>query len=194
MANKQKPKLHKRKCKICGVKFQRLTPLHYLCSYDCAVANAKVLEEKNNRAIALKSRKELREAKQRIKTKSQWLKEAQSVFNKYIRLRDANLPCISCSRFHNGQYHAGHYRTVGSAPSLRFSEFNVHKQCSACNLHLSGNLVEYRKKLILKIGLETVEALEADQSPKHYTIEDIKSIKAKYSALCKQLEKENNHG
>ena len=89
-------------------------------------------------------RKELREAKQRIKTRAEWLKEAQSEVNRYVRLRDKDLPCISCGRFHNGQYHAGHYRTVGSAPELRFELSNIHKQCAPCNNHLSGNIVNYR--------------------------------------------------
>jgi len=58
--------------------------------------------------------------KEKVKTKGQHLRDAQSEFNKYIRLRDAKEPCISCGRFHTGQYHAGHYLTVGAKPELRF--------------------------------------------------------------------------
>jgi hypothetical protein len=132
-------------------------------------------------------RKELREAKQRNKPRSQELKEAQVEFNKYIRLRDEHLPCISCGRFHSGQYHAGHYRSVGSAPELRFNELNIHKQCSACNNYLSGNIINYRRNLIAKIGMDKVDWLEGKHEPLHLTIPEIQAIKAKYKALCNEL-------
>jgi hypothetical protein len=136
-------------------------------------------------------RREIKAKKELIKPRSQWLKEAQIEFNKFIRLRDAARPCVSCLRFHNGQYHAGHYLSTGSNPSLRFHEANVHKQCSACNNHLSGNIVNYRRELINRIGLEAVEWLEGPHEPKHYTIDDLKEIKRKYSQLARELEKKN---
>jgi hypothetical protein len=40
------------------------------------------------------------------------------------------------------------------------------------------------------IGADVVEMLEADQSPKHYDIDQLKAIKAKYRALANQLEKQ----
>lgn len=136
---------------------------------------------------AKREAKDLREAKLRVKTKSEWLKEAQVEFNKYIRLRDADQPCISCGRFHTGQYHAGHYRSVGGSPELRFNEHNVHKQCSACNNYLSGNIVNYRIELIRRIGLDKVNFLEGNHEPLHLTIPEIQAIKAKYKALCNEL-------
>jgi hypothetical protein len=56
-----------------------------------------------------------------------------------------------------------------------------------CNQHKSGNAVEYRLGLIARIGLARVEALESDQTPRHYTIEDLKQIKATYKAKLKAL-------
>jgi hypothetical protein len=160
-----------------------------VCSFDCAIeygVQQKLKQEANLKRV---ERKKTREAIERIKPKSKWLQEAQIEFNRYIRLRDSELPCISCGRFHKGQYHAGHLRSIGSSPHLRFNESNVHKQCSACNNHLSGNALNYRTNLISKIGLEAVEDLLADQTPKHYTIDDIKRIKAVYKAKCKELER-----
>jgi hypothetical protein len=125
--------------------------------------------------------RETRKMKAKIKTKSQWTKEAQAAFNKYIRLRDAGQPCISCQRHHQGQMHAGHYRSIGSAPELRFEEKNNNLQCAPCNNHLSGNLIEYRKGLIAKIGIDEVEWLEGKHESKKYTIEQLKEIKAQYS-------------
>ena len=167
-------------CKICKVKFTPTRPLQSVCSPNCAYTHAKAVRVKTER-------KETREAKVRLKSKSEWLKEAQTVFNQYIRLRDKDLPCISCQRFHTGQYHAGHYLTTGAHPELRFDEVNVHKQCSACNNYLSGNIVEYRINLINKIGIDAVNYLESKHQPKHYTIEDIKTLKAIYREKVKTL-------
>jgi hypothetical protein len=115
------------------------------------------------------------------------LREAQTVINQYIRLRDDKEPCISCQRHHTGQYHAGHYLAVGSHPELRFNELNNNKQCSVCNNNLSGNQIEYRKHLIIKIGLDQVEWLEGPHQPRKYTIEEIKAIKDLYKLKLKEL-------
>lgn len=152
------------------------------CSPACAVSLVQA-----SRAKA--ERKELREAKQKAKTRGDWLREAQAEFNRWVRLRDADLPCVSCGRNHEGQYHAGHFYSIGARPNLRFDERNVHKQCATCNTYLHGNLINYRTGLIVRIGLAAVEALEADQTPKHYSIEDLKAIKAEYIRKRKEIEK-----
>ena len=97
------------------------------------------------------ARKEDRAKREKLKSRAQWLKEAQQAFNAWIRLRDADKPCISCGRHHEGQWYAGHYLSTGARPELRFEPLNVHKQCSACNTHLSGNLVLYRAELVRRI-------------------------------------------
>ena len=183
-----KPKL--KTCKACKVKFIPEKTLQFVCSYECSIAYTLVLNKKNKALFALKMRREKKEKLDKLKSKSDWLKETQIEFNKYCRLRDEALPCISCQRFHNGQYHAGHYRSIGACPSLRFEESNVHKQCSACNNHLSGNIVLYRINLIAKIGVENVEDLEKEQAPKNYTIDDIKALKLFYKAKIKELQHE----
>jgi hypothetical protein len=133
-------------------------------------------------------RRQTKERKVKLKTRSDWLKEVQVVFNAYIRKRDEDEPCISCGRHHQGQYHAGHYRSVGSTPELRFEELNVHKQCSTCNNYRSGNLIEYRIRLPAKIGLDKVEWLEGKHEPKHYTIDELKELKRIYREKIKLLE------
>lgn len=112
--------------------------------------------------------------------RSAWAKKAQSAFNSFIRERDKELPCISCNRHHQGQYHAGHYRSVGAAKQLRFIEINCHKQCAPCNNHKSGNITEYRINLIKKIGVDSTESLENNNEVKRYTINEYKEIEAEY--------------
>ena len=114
-------------------------------------------------------------------------REAQKAFNAYIRELDKLEPCISCQRHHEGQYHAGHYKTAGGFPELRFEPLNCHKQCSACNNYLSGNITEYRINLISKIGMKAVEWLEGPHEPKKYTCEDLLAIEKEYKLKLKSL-------
>ena len=182
-----KPKEHK--CKVCGNYFVKtISSTQKVCSPKCAIVLSKEQARKKREKA---ERAERRERKAKLKSRSEWLKDAQSVFNKFIRLRDKNEPCISCGKYHTGQYHAGHYRSVGACPELRFCELNVHKQCAPCNDHKSGNIIEYRINLVKKIGVDKVEWLERqDHEPKKYTIEDCKEIIKYYKAKIKELENE----
>jgi hypothetical protein len=138
-------------------------------------------------------RKSYRVAKDKIKSRSDWMKEAQVAFNAWIRERDKDLPCISCQRHHKGQYHAGHYRSVGACPELRFEPLNVHKQCSACNNYKSGNILEYRLNLIAKIGQEKVDWIEGKHDPVKYTVEDFREIRDRYRAMVNTQKKKADH-
>lgn len=186
-------KLPTRKCKSCGHTFQKLTPLHSLCSPKCAIAYSKELQVKRERAEAKQAKAETREKLAKLKPLKQYADEAQTAFNAYIRERDKHQPCISCGRFHDGQFHAGHYRTRGAANHLRFNEDNTNKQCAPCNNHLSGNIVNYRPRLIEKIGLERVEALENNNTPHKFTKEELIEIKQIYKLKLKQLKQGAKH-
>lgn len=178
-----------KKCKHCKIQFQPARNFQSWCSADCAVEISKAKQAKQMAQEATKERAQHAKAKEAVKTKGQHAKEAQIAFNAFIRERDKDLPCISCGRHHQGQYHAGHYRSVGSSPELRFEPINVHKQCAPCNNHKSGNVVEYRISLVRRIGVDKVEWLEGAHEPKRYSIEDLKAIKAEYRARLQDLKK-----
>jgi len=167
-----------KKCRICG---ERFTPQFTSFQKTCNATECLVAFGKKERVRIQKS--EVRESK---RDRSYWMRRCQTEFNKYIRNRDKKDPCISCGRHHTGQYHAGHYKTVGGHPALRFSEDNCHKQCSVCNNYKSGNLSEYRSNLLKKIGLERVEWLEGPHDPVKYTIEDLQEMLVKYQSLNKK--------
>lgn len=169
-----------KKCKVCKETFQPFRPLQICCTVGCSIEYAQ-------KQRATNERKEYREAKVKAKTRKEWIKDAQTACNSFIRLRDSKLPCVSCGRFHEGQYHAGHYMPTSTRPSLRFNELNINKQCSSCNNHKHGNLVLYRIELIKRIGLDKVEWLEGDHQPSKYTIEELKEIKATYIKKTKEL-------
>jgi len=173
-----------KKCKVCNKAFEPRASTQVVCSWQCSIVHTS--KEKDKR-----DRKEYREKKEALKTRSEWLKEAQVIFNRFIRMRDAHLPCVSCGQ-HRISYDAGHYRSVGAASHLRYNEDNVHKQCVHCNQHKSGNAIDYRINLIKRIGLERVEKLESCNETVKYTIEDAKEIKKLYNLKIKQLGV--NHG
>ena len=173
--------IKQKKCKICKVYFTPQRPLQLVCQWKCAINFAKDTKIKT-------VKKEVKEAKLKLKSRSDWLKDTQVVFNKYIRLRDQDDGCISCGSKSAAAYHAGHYRSIGSAGHLRFNELNCHRQCSACNTHLSGNLIRYRLGLIRKIGIQSLETLEHDNNTVKWSVEEIKLLKAQFSAKIKAHE------
>jgi len=179
-----------KRCRTCKSKFEPFNSLQIVCGPVCALQYAQKEKIKAAESRAKDQRKWVKEQKERLKSRGDHAREAQKEFNAFIRARDEHLPCISCESYTAGQYHAGHYRTVKAAPELRYDEANVHKQCAQCNNFDSGNLVEYRINLGKKIGTTEVDRLEGLTPPKHYTIDDLKEIKAKYRALTRELQRQ----
>ena len=160
-----------------------------VCSPKCALAVVEVQKAKEKKSLALAGRREIKVRKEKLKTRADHAKDTQQAFNEWVRLRDADLPCVSCGRHHDGQYHAGHYRTVAANPAIRFEPLNVHKQCAPCNNHKSGDIVNYRIELVKRIGSEAVEWLEGPHEPKRYTVEQLKAMTAEYRAKTKELKR-----
>ncbi len=153
------------------------------------------LEKKREKQAQAKEKKERapwRKRKAAVKPLRHWEDMTQRVVNDYIRERDHDLPCISCGTFETVQWEAGHYRSRGKASHLRYNEDNIHKQCHHCNVQMSGNQQQYRIALVEKIGAERVEALENNNTPHRYTIEELEGIRRHYSALRRALT--NNGG
>ena len=182
-----------KKCKHCGETFTPSRSMQQACSIPCAVALVEKLNQKRAAKSERQDKKALREKLDAMKTKPELMKLAQTCFNAFIRARDADKPCISCGKPPSAQANqtdAGHFRSVGSAPHMRFVENNVHGQCKFCNQYLAGNVLAYRKGLIERIGLEAVEALEADQTPRKYTHDELRDLAASYRAKLRELKKE----
>lgn len=177
------------KCKFCKKPASQKFGLNYFCDTECAYKQARANQDKKARKDIAEQRKADREKLKQLKSRSEWLKELQVIFNKFIRLRDAGLPCISCGALDDGsrQMQAGHYKTVGAHPALRFDESNCHAQCSRCNNFLSGNLLPYRVALIAKVGQAEVDRLESKQEPLKLTIPEIKDLIAEYKAKVKAI-------
>ena len=175
--------LRQRKCKACKEPYTPRLSMQYVCSPSCAIA--KATEDRLKAAD-----KAHRARKKAIKPISKHLAETQAIFNKFIRLRDDLLPCVSCGRHHEGQYHCGHFQPRSTHSKLRFSELNTAKQCAPCNNHKSGNLILYREELCRRIGEPLVEWLETPEQrePTKWTIEDCDNLKKHYRQKIKDLE------
>ena len=189
--------LKPKKCKArgCGVLFTPARPFQCWCSPECGLTIARAKKEQADQRKRSDERNADRAKREKLKTRSDWMKDAQREFNRYVRLRDASKPCICCGlplgySEVGGAYDCGHYRSVGSAPHLRFDERNAHAQRKQCNRYGAGRAVDYRCGLVVRYGNAWVSALEADQAPKHYTIEDLKQIRDTYRQKARELEKE----
>lgn len=188
-----------KKCPICSTEYIPRSSLQKVChNYKCAIAYNKKRDEENAARNKRKQKRlqksELKQRKDRLKTASQWNKEAQAAVNKFIYWRDYGRPCIACGRPLNygvrgGAVDSSHYRSRGAAPWLRFNVFNNHSGCVRCNRELSGNLIPYRLNLIEKIGLQRVERIEHDNTVRKFSIEYLKRVKAIFTRRARHYEK-----
>jgi uncharacterized protein YnzC (UPF0291/DUF896 family) len=173
----------RKKCKICKDLFTpTVSTLQATCTkVSCILQNSKAVNAKLNRL-------KIQEMREKLKTRQEYLKDLQTVFNAYIRERDKMYTCISCDKPLRGKYDAGHYFSVGSYPNLRFNEANVHGQCVECNQHKHGNLIEYGAKLIFRIGMKEYEALhEAKNGRLSLSVDEIQEQIKLYKTKLKQL-------
>ncbi len=182
----------RKRCPECRVMFTPSRSSQAVCGeIECAIAHGK---SEKGRAIAGKAlaevgRRDIKVRKEKLKSRADHARDTQQAFNEWVRLRDADLPCVSCGRHHDGQYHAGHYRTVAANPEIRFEPLNVHKQCAPCNNHKSGDIVNYRIELVKRIGTEAVEWLEGPHEAKKYTVDELKAMTADYRAKTRELKR-----
>ena len=176
-------------CAVCKTQFTPRLMAAKVCSPMCGLTKARADREKKQKLAETQDKRETKARLEKLKSRVTWAKEAQAAFNAWVRARDAGNACISCGRHHQGQNHAGHYLSVGARPELRYEPLNVWLQCAPCNTHLSGNAVLYRKSLLSKIGADKLDWLEGPHPTRHYTTDDLKAIKADYTARVRKLQK-----
>lgn len=190
-----KKALRERKCASCRSAFFPVRTLQKVCSPKCAADHAKKLAEQKAARANREERKSLAERKAKLKTRREWIAEAQAVVNKVARLRDilAGRGCISCGarpdwRF-GGAVDAGHFRSIGSAPHMRFYLPNIHLQCKRCNRDLGSNTVEYRKGLVERITINRVEEIESMQWTAKWSVEYLQRLKKVMNKKARRLER-----
>ena len=178
------------KCKNCKQEYKKYRPLQNVCGYECSIELSKArMETKKAKAWA----KEKAKRKEALKTREDYFQETLKAFNTFIRARDLKENCISCDA-KAGTYRltSGHFYPQGTYRNIALDERNANGQCwYNCNKNKSGNLLEYRPRLIKKIGLEAVEQLDIDAQQKvgKQSIEELKELKQYYKAKAKELNK-----
>jgi hypothetical protein len=169
---------------MCGEDFEPVYRNGILVSrlcYSCIVKKSRV-------EIKKKWNKEKKEIKERLKTHSDWLNDLQKLVNEYVRLRDKNMPCISCGKPLHGKFDAGHFYSVGGYPNVRYHLDNIHGQCVSCNRDKHGNIIEYAKKLPYRIGKERFKTLKlASQMTGKLTTYEVKEEIKQYKSMIKDF-------
>ena len=195
-AKEPKPKRgpRQRKCKCCGASFVPFG-IQAWCGPECGYKLSQVAVAKKKAKAQRQERAQDKVKREGMKTYPQLIRETQAAFNLVVRLRDqlAGYPCISSGRpldWNGNAVDAGHYRSTGSAPHLRFNFDNCHAQSKHDNQYKAGNAVDYRIGLIARIGLARVEALESDNTPRKWTHDKLRAIKSEFQAMARNLKKE----
>jgi hypothetical protein len=170
-----------RKCKYCKSTFEPIAFLQKNC-FDPNCVTEWIQETKQKTWQKKKAK-----LKADLMTIQDYIKLAQQVFNKFIRLRDAGNLCISCNKKPLKE-NAGHFYNANNHWNVRFNELNVHLQCEHCNTYLHGNLIEYREGLINKIGITDYSILEDEaRKTRKFSIDELKEIINTYKKKIKQI-------
>lgn len=150
-----------KQCPVCPNTFiPQYSSLQQVCSPKCAVIFNSEKEVK----------KRVQQMKVEVEGTNQLEKAARLIFQKWIRERDKDLPCISCNKtdaeLGPNMFDSGHFYSAERFSGLIFHEMNVHKQCKQCNgTNMHGNLAEYRKGLVAKFGDAYVNHLDEISNP-----------------------------
>lgn len=179
-----------KKCKNCLKLFVPVQFAQSCCDYKCAILHSR-LQKKLKEQKVWKLEKAI--LKDKLKTLGQYEAEAKTSFQKWIRMRDAKLECISCGENNKDLWDGGHYKKAEIYSGVIFDENNCHKQCRKCNRFLNGNELNYRSGLINRYGVDYADAIEtkANETRNYkFTKEELIAKKIKYDILIKELLKE----
>lgn len=126
----------------------------------------------------------VKKKKKRTKTRSKLVKELDSVFSRYIRIRDADknglCSCVTCrSKLHWKNIQNWHFISRGNY-KYRRSVKNCYPQCIPCNIYKSWNYIAYKLFMIWKHGQDIVEKMQQNKELIKITTPDIKEMIKKY--------------
>lgn len=178
------------RCKVCRTEFQRRSITHKACSPECAEILARRTRLADEQKAARIERRKDAIARQALKPRSKLSQETQDACNKYVRLRDAHLGCVSCDKPPNwaGQWHAGHWLSRGSRPDLRFDTCNIFKQCSQDNVYGDTETTHrFDDEVLRRVGQAEVDRLKGPPTAAKLTRDELIALKAEFVAKAKAL-------
>ena len=184
------------KCKCCKNRFIPLNnnSLQKFCTYqdECIKAFADWSKVESVKRVNKEWREEKKVLKEKLKTLSEYEKEAKVFFQHWIRFRDKDQNCISCGTAQTDLWDGGHFKKAELYSGTIFNETNCHKQCRKCNRFLGGNELNYREGLIKRYGEDYVLSIEktANELRQHkYSKEELIEIRNKYQKLISEFKK-----
>jgi hypothetical protein len=197
-----------RKCRECKATFKPSRAMQPTCSLSCHLSYADKVIAKSKAKQAKEDKANDRQRKEALKTRGEWVEEAEKEVRKYRRLQELakGEGCISCKRPQQevqgtegwkpgGAWDAGHFLSKGARPELRMEPLNIWLQCKSCNAGSSkyarkGYTVgqDFEANLRAKQGDALVDWLKGPHEPKHYSIDDLKAIKTEYRAKARELQ------
>lgn len=160
---------------------------------DCIDASIQYARDKVKAKQTKDWQKEKKVLKTALKTLSELEAEAKKSFQKYIRLRDKDLPCVSCGVNETELWDGGHYKKAEIYSGVIFNEMNCHKQCRKCNRFLGGNELNYRTGLIQRYSekaVNEIEQLANDTRQFKFTREQLIAKKIQYDIKIKEILKQ----
>lgn len=186
-------------CQICGRAYVKQRMGQQVCSPQCAAKVGKA--ERRAERVKTKERKE------KMKSRGEWLKEAKTAMQKLRRLQELakGRGCMSCGRSQaevmggadwqpGGFWDGGHFLSKGAYPELALEPKNIWLQCKKCNAGSSkyarkGFTVNqsFRANLSAWEGEALVEWLEGPHPLKHYSVDELITIKLTCNASIKDL-------
>lgn len=206
---RKQPKPKKCRVATCRASFVPSRLGQAVCSPACAIIDAPRNQEKARKSLAQVERREIKVRKEKLKSRGDHVQDAEKAVRDYRRTFELSIGsgCISCGKTQEevqaaqgwktgGAWDAGHFLGKGARPELRLEPNNIWLQCKSCNAGSSkyarkGESVAqgYRTGLVGRIGVEAVEALEADHEPRKHTTEELKAITAEYRAKTRELKR-----
>lgn len=120
------------------------------------------------------------------------IKKLDTVFSKYIRLRDSHdgvFTCCSCGQvkpYEQGD--CGHFINRRWM-ALRYDERNCNIQCRSCNRFDEGNNVGYTRFMQKKYGDDTIDLLVSMKTPYKWTDGELELLIKEYKEKVKIMSK-----
>lgn len=178
----------------CRAQFTPMLALQFACSPGCALTLARNKRERDCAKQARAERAADRVKREKMKPRAKWLAECQAIVNRYVRLTALSRGegCYTCgatpAQKFGGTYDAGHFRSVGSAPHIRFFLPQIKMQCIPCNRHKGGMALAFRRNLVRDHGEAWVESLEALQHIAKFDVDYLRRFKAVMGKRLRRLE------
>ena len=189
---KLSPMNKQKSCKICKNKFvPKNVSTEPVCqNYDCKVAYALKIVDKNKLEKDKEAKRIKREEKQKQRDAiTNWKNELQDEVNLIARLIDKDLPCLAKGKYAN-QMHGGHIFSRGSNQTIRYNLHNIHRQSAQSN-HFQNEDGLLREGLVKEYGQDYMNFIsELRRTPSlQYSNESFHEITKKARQIVSKLKK-----